>query len=592
MTIRGFSSSGEKILSQGSINIKISSDPIGGVIFYRDVPLMPTEGQDGKIEPLAEALIGLIDWRLKDISRPDSKVVLRDMPTCANCHSFSAGGKTLGMDVDGPTGDKGAYAVADIRKEMTISPREIMTWNSWQDKARTGKTIGFLSQISPDGQFVLSTVNESLYVVNFAQYDFLQVFYPTRGIIACYDRTTGTIKPLPGANDPAMVQCSPVWSPDGKWVVFSRAAARDPFPPGQKMPQRANDPDELPMRYDLYKVPFNQGAGGQAQPIAGACDNGMSNTFPKISPDGKWIVFVKCRNGQLMRPDSELWIVPLVGGQARRMRCNMSLMNSWHSFSPNGRWMVFSSKSRSPYTQMFLTHIDKNGMDSPPVRVTGATAANRAVNIPEFVQVKYADLDSITIPSLEYWRQYKRGLDLAQRDRHADAVECFRRALAVDPGSARIQASLADSLTAISQLGEAVEYYDRAVAGEPQNFVYLSNRGNALLYLGQLDRALADFDTSISIRPGYAVAHANRGSVLARRQEYGQAMAAFSESLRLKPDQYWVWCNRGILKEMVDDDKGAAEDLIKCLDLAPPEWPQRADVQRRLQELRVRVGSK
>ena len=40
-------------------------------------------------------------------------------------------------------------------------------------------------------------------------------------------------------------------------------------------------------------------------------------------------------------------------------------MNSWHSFSPNGRWLVFSSKSRSPYTQMFLTHVDEQGNDTP-----------------------------------------------------------------------------------------------------------------------------------------------------------------------------------------------------------------------------------
>jgi len=82
----------------------------------------------------------------------------------------------------------------------------------------------------------------------------------------------------------------------------------------------------------------------------------MSNNFPKVSPDGRWIVFVKNRNGQLMRPDSELYMVPFDGGEARRMNCNTSRMNSWHSFSPNGRWLVFSSKSRSPYTQMFLTH--------------------------------------------------------------------------------------------------------------------------------------------------------------------------------------------------------------------------------------------
>src|SRR5208282_2058874 len=118
---------------------------------------------------------------------------------------------------------------------------------------------------------------------------------------------------------------------------------------------------------DLYRIPFNDGKGGQPVPIAGASHNGISNTFPKVSPNGRWIVFVKSSNGQLMRPDSQLYIVPAEGGVARRMRCNTALMNSWHSFSPNGHWLVFSSKSRSPYTQLFLTHLDETGVDSPPI---------------------------------------------------------------------------------------------------------------------------------------------------------------------------------------------------------------------------------
>jgi hypothetical protein len=44
-------------------------------------------------------------------------------------------------------------------------------------------------------------------------------------------------------------------------------------------------------------------------------------------------------------------------------------------------------QGRSPYTQMYLTHIDRDGNDSPPILIDNATAANRAVNIPEFVNV-------------------------------------------------------------------------------------------------------------------------------------------------------------------------------------------------------------
>ncbi|MBN1577438.1 MAG: PD40 domain-containing protein [Chitinispirillaceae bacterium] len=61
------------------------------------------------------------------------------------------------------------------------------------------------------------------------------------------------------------------------------------------------------------------------------------------------------------------------------MKCNTPLMNSRHSFSPNGRRLVFSSKSRSPYTQMFLTHIDESGYNSPAILIENATTANRAV---------------------------------------------------------------------------------------------------------------------------------------------------------------------------------------------------------------------
>jgi Tol biopolymer transport system component len=123
----------------------------------------------------------------------------------------------------------------------------------------------------------------------------------------------------------------------------------------------------------------------------------MSNNFPKVSPDGRWIVFVQCHNGQLMRPDSQLFIVPFGGGQARRMRANTPLMNSWHSFSPNGHWMVFSSKARSAYTQMYLTHLDASGNDSPAILIDNTTAANRAVNIPEFANIDPDGIEDIQV---------------------------------------------------------------------------------------------------------------------------------------------------------------------------------------------------
>jgi hypothetical protein len=397
--------------SFGKVAFTTSKDEVGAPIFYRDVPLMPTAGLNGVVAPLAPTAIPLIHWRLRDIRKPESRILINSMPTCGNCHSFSADGKTFGMDIDGPANDKGLYAVVPVSKHIVINKQDMVHWNT---DGTVGKVrVGFMSQVSPNGRYVVSTfagpsvdrMIDSYYVTNFTDYRFLQVFYPTRGILEYYDRTTGLRHPLPGADDPKYVQTDGVWSPDGKWIIFARAVAVEPRPKGQLPALHALDENETKIQYDLYRIPFNDGKGGTPERIVGASENGMSNNFPKVSPDGKWIVFVQCKNGQLMRPDSRLYILPFAGGEARLMRANTRLMNSWHSFSPNGHWLVFSSKARSPYTQMYLTHMDGEGNSSPPILIDNATAANRAVNIPEFVNIDPDGIEDITVHVADEMKQ-------------------------------------------------------------------------------------------------------------------------------------------------------------------------------------------
>ena len=445
VTISGLSDGNpERTVSHGRVTIQTSTDRVGAPIFYRDVPLMPSETEKGVIKPLARGAIPLINWRLRDIGQPESRLLLTGMRTCANCHSFSRDGKTLGMDLDGPRNDKGMYAIAAVKPVMSIGDNDVVKWTSFLGKQEGDLRIGFMSQVSPDGQHVITMINgaqagtlngnsfpvrrqrkpaiSNFYVANFKNYGFLQVFYPTGGILAWYSRAESKMEPLPGADDPRYVHTGATWSPDGKYLVFARAESKQPYPEGQRMAEFANDPNETAIQYDLYRIPFNGGKGGQAEPIAGASRNGMSNSFPKVSPDGRWIVFVQARNGQLMRPDSQLHIVPTKGGQARRLRCNTPLMNSWHSFSPDGRWLVFSSKARSPYTQMYLTHIDRDGNDSPPILIENSTASNRAVNIPEFVNIPPGGLEKIEVPAVEFYRVFDLAWELAEKGQFEQAI--------------------------------------------------------------------------------------------------------------------------------------------------------------------------
>jgi tetratricopeptide (TPR) repeat protein len=193
----------------------------------------------------------------------------------------------------------------------------------------------------------------------------------------------------------------------------------------------------------------------------------MSNSFPKVSPDGRWIVFVECRNGQLLRPDSQLYIVPAQGGEARRLRCNMPLMNSWHSFSPNGRWLVFSSKSRSPYTQTFLTHLDQGGNDSPPILIDNAVAANSAINLPESVNIPPDGLLNLEVPAAEIYRLTDGGWDLAKKGQFEAAIGEWKKGLDLDPRDANLHNYIGAALMQEGKFDEAILHLQKPLESDP-----------------------------------------------------------------------------------------------------------------------------
>jgi Flp pilus assembly protein TadD/Tol biopolymer transport system component len=494
----------------------------------------------------------------------------------------------MGMDVDGPQNDKGLYAIVPVGREMKITQENIVAWSTFNGKLGGKVRVGFMSRVSPDGSYVATTINDpgkgqsdsarrkfpqdlvmNYYVANFKDYRFLQVFYPTRGILAWYSRSSGILTPLPGADDPRYVHTDAVWSPDGKYLVFARAEARDAYSPGTKLAERANDPNETPIQYDLYRIAFEQGRGGKPEPVAGASNNGMSNSFPKVSPDGRWIVYVQARNGQLMRPDSQLYIVPASGGQARRMKCNTTLMNSWHSFSPNSRWLVFSSKSRSPYTQLFLTHIDEEGNDSPAILIENTTAANRAANIPEFVNIAPDGMEKIAAPVTEYYSVVDTASQMMEKAEYAAAIPELARAQQLNPTEAGVSNSLGIALFKTGKAAEAVNEYEKAVRLDPEFAEAYDNLGNALAQLGKSSEAIANFEKAVELDPTNCKAQSNMAVVLGRMGRLDEAIEHLEKALLIQPDDVEILTNLGLSLAMQGRFDEAIIELKKAVASSP-----------------------
>jgi tetratricopeptide (TPR) repeat protein len=596
LTITGFADpGGKRAVSTGHVSIQTSKDPVGAPIFYRDVPLIPTAAEKGIIQPLPHSAIGLIAWRLRSVSEPQSKVIMQGLPTCANCHSFALDGKTLGLDMDGPQNDKGLYALVKIQKDMTIRNEDVIRWGASPGAAPVktdgpmAKRFGFMSTVSPDGQYVVTTIGptakgvravdgmtiglaDRFFNAGYKDYTFGQVFYPTRGILAWYSRATRQLQPLPGADEPRYVQTNAVWSPDGKYLVFARADAIDSYQPGQKASEYANSPDETQIQYGLYRIPFNGGKGGEAERIEGASQNGKSNSFPKVSPDGKWIVFVQAHTGLLMRPDSQLFIVAAGGGTARRLHANMWRMNSWHSFAPNGRWLVFSSKARSPYTQMYLTHIDQDGNSSPAILIEDSTAANRAVNIPEFVNIAPQGMGKIDTPATEFYRLFDVASELGDKKEYDAAIAKWNEALALSPDDAKAHSNLGVLLARVGRSEEAMSQYQKAIEYGPDEPDGYTNMGIAMARAGKLDDSIPYLEKAVQLSPWDPKVHSNLGAALAVSGK-GDAIGECQKALQLNPKDGEAYANLAIALAKAGRLDDAIASFEKALEL-DPESPQ------------------
>ncbi len=531
--------------STGKVSFSFSGDSVGATVFYRAVPL-----------PFGYAVknVNEIEWYTGNISGGKPNRVLNNIPVCANCHSFSRNG-IIAMDVD-YANDKGSYIIAPLKDTVNLTLDKIITWGDYK-RADGTQTYGLLSQISPDGRYVLSTVKDKSVFVAIDNLEYSQLFFPIKGIIAVYDRNAGRFSELPGASDSKYVQSNPNWSPDGNEVLFARTARymTSKIEKSESVLLDQEDVKEFTtkqkeFKFSIYRVPFNEGKGGLAVPVNGASGNNRSNFFARYSPDGKWIVFCQAENFMLLQPDSKLYIMPAGGGTPRLMKCNTEKMNSWHSWSPNSRWLVFSSKIRGPYTQLYLTHIDENGNDSPPVFLENMAFETRAANIPEFFDNRVFNLSSMTDDFSDNAMYHNRlATESIKQHEYNDAQNSLKKAIAADSTyyEAYKNQFYLNLILGRSKSKEDISYreiasrlIDKQIIQNPGDKLLLFERGEMRLLMEDYPGALRDGQDFLKSNINNYRAYELIASIYQKTGELNKAIPYLKKMKDLRPDNFQV----------------------------------------------------
>ena len=291
---------------------------------------------------------------------------------CMNCHSFCQQDPDQMLFHQRMT-HAGTYLIRqgqieklDTKTEQTISALVYPYWH-------------------PSGRFVAFSTNETKQDFHYADPNRVEVF-DLRSDVVVYDVERHRLLTSPLLSAEAHWETFPCFSPDGKQLYFCSADSVE-------MPEHYRE-----VRYNLLRVSFDPERGTfgtQVDTLFHAQAEGKSARFPRISPDGKQLMFTVSAYGNfsIWHRDADLYLLDLRTGCYQPMeKVNSSNVESYHSWSSNSRWFVFSSRrDNGLYTAPYIAYLSPDGTPGKPFLLPQASAdyydlALRSFNIPELVK--------------------------------------------------------------------------------------------------------------------------------------------------------------------------------------------------------------
>ncbi len=290
---------------------------------------------------------------------------------CMNCHSFkSRDPGTMMFHMRARNGGTFVWKDGSIEKLNTKTPQTIsaLVYPYWH----------------PSGKFIAFSVNDIAQFFHSTNPNRIEV-YDYKSDVVVYDVDNHQVSSSPMLMDTTRMETFPTFSPDGKTLYY--CSTRQP-----EMPQGYKD-----VRYSICSIPFNQekfSFGDKVDTVYNANKTGLDATFPRISPDGRFLLFAETAYGcfAIWHKDSELRMIDLKDGTFHSLDgINGPDADSYHSWSGNSRWIIWASRRLDGlYSRLFIAHIDVNGKTSKPFLMPQKSVSHdkelmKSYNVPEFI---------------------------------------------------------------------------------------------------------------------------------------------------------------------------------------------------------------
>jgi len=239
----------------------------------------------------------------------------------------------------------------------------------------------------PQGRYIAFSTNQTSQTFHSVHPNLIEV-YDAASDLVIYDTETQTLSSHPYIHSTQRLETFPEWSPDGRYLYFCSA-------PALQMPDHFDS-----LRYDLFRIDFDPATGKTGAKIQYAWQPskfGKSVSFPRISPDGRFMVVCLSDFGTfpIWHHETDLYLLDLESGEVEEMTTvNSPASDSYHAWSSNGRWLIISSRRIDGlHSRLYITYFDAEGNFHKPFLLPQKDPqlyekSLKSYNVPEFVSGK------------------------------------------------------------------------------------------------------------------------------------------------------------------------------------------------------------